>query len=298
MSERITIDSNWIRSLRRGQPPSHTDLREHLLAVHRHHAGFTEALAWQCRDASGRNSYEWLAELVDPDRHQRLLDMACGSGVLIAVCHQRYRSKVALLGVDMSADELALARQRVPDKDVKLHHGVAQDMSFIANESIDVVLCHWALTLMAPVEPVLIEVRRVLSRNGMFAAIVDGEMSAAPGYAELHHIIYGWVQREYPDYGEIELGDARVRMSKALIRLMEKSCLGAKVKIEPAVVNLYAAPSVLAREVAAFFYATFVLSTPNHQRMLDELERHFAAQGHHDRSRFALPINRLIVERV
>ena len=72
----------------------------------------------------------------------------------------------------MSADELTLARQRVPDPAVKLHLGLAQHMAFIADRSIDVVLCHWGLTLMDPVEQVLAEVRRVLRPEGILAAIV------------------------------------------------------------------------------------------------------------------------------
>ena len=296
MNEFINVDTRWTQRLRCSERPSEVELREHLLAVHRHHTGFTESCARRCRDASGRNSYEWLAEAIDPNRHRRVLDLACGSGALTALCYQRYGGGIALIGVDMSSSELALARQQVPDEAVELHCGMAQEMGFIADASIDVVLCHWALTLMDPVEPVLTEVRRVLRPDGVFAAVIDGELTAAPGYSELHHLIYSWVQREYPGYGTVDMGDARVRTTAALAALMQEFFDGAQIQIEPAVVSLRATPDLLAREASGFFYASFVLSAPAHAQMLRELEALFTAQGLNGRSRFAMPINRLVVQ--
>ena len=77
------------------------------------------------------------------------------------------------------------------------------------------MLCHWALTLMDPIGPVLDEVRRVLTPEGRFAALVDGPMNTAPGYSEVHDLIYSYVQEEIPSYGEIDLGDPRIRGLKA-----------------------------------------------------------------------------------
>ena len=295
MQQVINFDTPWSRRLQQGERPSRAELREHLLEVHRQHPGFTEACAARCRDASGRNSYEWLAEVVDPAEHRTVLDLACGSGVLTALCHQRFAGRVALIGVDMSADELALARKRVPDPAVALHCGMAQEMRFIADHSIDVVICHWALTLMDPIEPVLAELRRVLRPNGILAAIIDGELSTASGYDELHHLIYGWVQREYPGYGEIDLGDQRVRTTAALTELVANSFPGADIRIEAAVVEQFGPPDALAREAAGFFYAAFLLSPPSRTRMLREIASLFARKGRDGLGRFSMPINRLVV---
>ncbi len=126
MNKFINVDTRWTQRLRCSERPSELELREHLLAVHRRHAGFTESCARRCRDANGRNSYEWLAEAIDPNHHRRVLDLACGSGALTAHCYQRYGGQIALIGVDMSSSELALARQKVPDEAVELHCGMAQ----------------------------------------------------------------------------------------------------------------------------------------------------------------------------
>ena len=295
MSVRKTIVSSWTQSLSRGQQPDHADLRDHLLVVHRDHSGFTESCAMRCRDKWGRNSYEVLADVVDPARVSRVLDLACGSGALLEICNRRCGPNAELTGVDMSAEELALAEQRGLHPTTKLYEGIAQDLNFIVDGSFDVVLCHWALTLMDQVSGVLGEVKRVLKPDGVFAAVVDGDPATAPGYSEIHELIYNVVRREQPRFGKIDLGDPRVRTGQALKQLAAKSFEGAQVDIEPLVFDLHASPDVLAREVAGFFYASFMLSPPAHRQMLKELEALFAEQRKADRSRFSLPVNRLVI---
>ena len=295
MNMRTNVRSCWTQSLQRGEQPSHANLREHLLAVHRDHAGFTESCAGRCQDALGRNTYELLANVVDPTKHSNILDLACGSGVLLEICRYRCGPDATLTGVDMSAEELALARQRDPLSTIQLHQGVAQDLHFIGDGTIDVVLCHWALTLMDQVPLVLREIRRVLKPDGFFAAIIDGDPATAPGYSEVHDLIYTIVQDEYPHYGAIDLGDPRVRTAQAMKQLALGSFEGARVDIEPLVLNLHASPDVLAREAAGFFYASFVLPPLAHRRMLRELEAFFTRQQTDDGSRFALPVNQLVV---
>jgi ubiquinone/menaquinone biosynthesis C-methylase UbiE len=298
--ERPLLDTAWTRSLARGEAPDPASLRDHLLAVHGANAGFTEACASRCRDARGRSSYAWLADALDPAQHRDVLDLACGSGPLLELVAARHGDRLCLTGVDMSEAELALARARVPDADLTLYQGLAQEMTFLADASQDAVLCHWALTLMDPVAPVLREVRRVLRPGGTFAAIVDGEMDAAPGYRAVHDLIYGWVQHAYPAYGRFDLGDARVRDTQALAALarevFDDSGLGAEVRVEPGVLTLSDPPETLAREAAGFFYAAFVLSAQANAAMLADLAELLRASGG-DPPTFAMPINRLVVTR-
>lgn len=280
----------------RDEQPSNADLRDHLMVVHRDHAGFTESCAVRCQDMLGRNSYEFLADIVDPARHRRILDLACGSGILLEICHRRCGPMAALTGLDMSSEELDLARKRNPDPTIKLRQGVAQNLDSFDDGTFDVVLCHQALTLMDQVPQVLREVNRVLKPGGTFAAIVDGDPEIAPGYKEVHNAIYDLVQLEHPNYGKVDLGDPRVRKSRDLRQLVRETLKGAQVEIESAVFDLHAAPDILAREAAGFFYASYVLSVPTHHQMLQDLEDLFARQQKVDCSRFALPVNRVIVK--
>ncbi|MFO7853835.1 MAG: class I SAM-dependent methyltransferase [Paracoccaceae bacterium] len=298
MNDHSPLRSAWTESLSRGRRPDAEALRAHLRAVHRDHAGFTESCARACRDPEGRTSYEWLAEAagpIAPDRRGRVLDLACGSGPLLELLHAR-SPELTLLGVDISPEELALARARLPEGAATLLEAQAQDMSALPDGSVDAVLCHWALTLMDPVAPVLDEVRRVLAPGGRFAALVDGPMQAAPGYAAAHDLIYGHVQAELPGYGEIDLGDPRVRGADSLSDMVRAAFPGAAVTVETAVVSMDGPAETVAEAAAGFFYAAFVLSPPRRRRMLSELSAELAGRAPSGPARFAMPVNRLLVE--
>ena len=102
MNKPIYGESDWMQCLMRGEQPSDESLREHLLLVHRNHPGFAESCALKCRDSLGRNSYELLAGVMDQKRHSHILDLACGSGVLLEVCRQRCEPSSELIGVDIN----------------------------------------------------------------------------------------------------------------------------------------------------------------------------------------------------
>lgn len=233
-----------------------------------------------------------------------MLDLACGSGPLTALCRRRFGASVRLIGVDMSEHELSLARSRLRGQAVELHQGLAQELHFLEDASVDVVLCHWALTLMDPVEPVLREVCRVLRPRGLFAAIVDGDLARSPSYERLHHLIYDFVKAEYPAYGDIDMGDPRIRSRVALESLVGR-CLDEEdsVVVEPGVVHLHDAPDALARVAAGFFYASFVLSPSARAQMLEAVTAAIATdsppqqQQQAGRGRFSMPINRLVVRK-
>jgi len=291
----MKIKSAWTRQVESGQQPSSSALRDHLDAVHDNNAGFTEAFAWNCRDANGKNSYELLADIVDQKYHSHVLDLGCGSGVLLDVCNQRFGAELVLSGVDMNDSELKLARERLAHTNTKLHQGTAQNLDCFADSSFDVIFCHWALTLMDPVVQVLDTTKRLLKERGIFAAIIDGDSKTAPGYLEVHDIIYEHVQSKYPDYGLFELGDPRVRTAEGLQKLTAEVFVDFDIDITPITLNFNAAPKILAREAAGFFYASFVLSPTDFSQMLTDLEKYFIATQKDGISCFTMPVNRLVV---
>ena len=97
----------------------------------------------------------------------------------------------------MNDSELKLARARLMNKDINFYNAKAQELSFIKDSSKDVIFCHWALTLMDPVVPVLKTIERILKNQGVFSAIVDGDPNSATGYSDIHNIIYKFVQKKF-----------------------------------------------------------------------------------------------------
>ncbi len=289
------IESRWTNRLKAGESPNDEDLRDHLQVVHKQYPGFTECCAMHSFDASGRNTYEVLADVFEPKLHSRVLDLACGGGVLLEMCLKRAGQKCDLIGVDMSHEELDLARSRNKESSIEFYQGIAQDLYFIADRTIDVVLCHWALTLMDQVPAVLKEIGRILKPNGIFAAIVDGDPLTADGYADVNNIIYKAAKNEFQNYDGIELGDPRVRSAQSLVDLINECMKGVFVSIEPSVFFLHGTPELLARQVSGFFYASFILGPAAHSRVLKELEALFASQKQGNRCSFSLPVNKLII---
>ena len=293
------LNSIWIDSLARNIHPDSSALVDHLKTVHQENTGFTELCASSCRDEIGRNSYEWLAELVPKNESLSVLDLACGSGPLLKILFDRNKN-LNLKGVDMCPEELKLANTRLINSGANLIESSAQNLIAINDNSIDIVLCHWALTLMDPLSPVLEEVRRVLTPKGRFVALVDGPMSTAPGYTEVHDLIYSYVQKEIPSYGKIDLGDPRVRGSESLSNLVKKAFPESNVTIDTNVVSLEGPVIQVAEIAVGFFYAAFVLKPETRKLIITKLSKLLTISKESTdierQGRFSMPISRLLVE--
>ena len=292
------LNSIWTESLTSNLYPDGNALVDHLRTVHYEHTGFTEECASCCRDESGRNSYEWLAELVPDNESLSVLDLACGSGPLLKILFDRNKN-LNLKGIDMCPEELTLANTRLVNSGATLLQSKAQNLSAIDDNSVDIVLCHWALTLMDPIAPVLDEVKRVLTPEGRFAALVDGPMNVAPGYKEVHDLIYSYVQEEIPNYGKIDLGDPRVRGSESLNSLVNKAFPKSNITIETKVVSMEGPVNQIAEIAAGFFYAAFVLKPEKKKLMIKSLSNLLAifkeSTDDERQGRFSMPISRLLV---
>ena len=292
------LNSIWTDSIANNQQPDNKALLAHLKTVHQNNAGFTEKCASSCRDKAGRNSYEWLAEIVPDVDGTRVLDLACGSGPLLKILYDRNK-KFKLKGADISPEELELAKARLPKGSVDLFELKAQNLTAIDDNSVDVVLCHWALTLMNPITPVLNEIRRVLSSGGKFAALVNGPMDAAPGYNDVYNLIYKYVQAKLPRYGEIDLGDPRIRSTESLKNLLSEAFPDANISIETSMVSMQGSVAAVAETTAGFFYASFILSPEIRKVMLSKLSNLLTiskkSRSRVSYGRFSMPINRLVI---
>ena len=293
------VSSTWIKKVNSGIYPSNNDLIEHLDIIHKCYAGFTEKVATSCRDSNGNNSYELLLNIIDKNKHKNsdVLDIACGSGVLLKLLSiKNFTLQSKLTGVDISDSELQLAHNKLSHLDINLYKDKAQNLDFIENNSQDLIFCHWALTLMNPIIPVLKNVKRLLRNEGIFSAIIDGDVNIAPGYSEVHDIIYKQAQKECSMYGLIEIGDSRVRSAKSLNQLIKEIFTDAEITISSNVLSMKETPIILAKEVSKFFYASLVLSKNSRKTLISDLEDYFFSKSIEGLSVFNLPVNQLIIK--
>jgi SAM-dependent methyltransferase len=186
---------------------------EFLIAFHRAHPGATALAFARGRTGRGASSYDTLAAEVPPTASV-VVDLGCGCGYLLSRLRERGFHPSQLIGVDMSADELALARARAALAGVDLRLERAQWLS-LADRSVDAVLSHLAFMLMSDMERVVDEIARVLVPGGLFATVVGGGPRARGGDAfELFLELLSQLHCELP-----RLGDRRARSEEGLREL-------------------------------------------------------------------------------
>jgi SAM-dependent methyltransferase len=145
--------------------------RRYLTDFHRDRAGVVEAVL--SRSMGGDHSpYRWLARAVSADA-KLVLDLACGSGPMSRELAQPGRTVV---GLDLSAEELALAAQRGPGPWVRAD-GLALPF---ADSSMDAVTSSIGLAVLTPLSDVVAECARVLRPGGVLAAIAPAMRPLGP----------------------------------------------------------------------------------------------------------------------
>lgn len=138
------------------------DWDSYLHGFHSERPGVTEQVL--SRALNGQHTpYRWLARAVSA-RATTVLDIACGAG---AMTRELEREGRLVVGVDISAAELALAQQRGQGAWVR---GDALRLPF-ADESIDAVVSSMGMVVIHPTARLLEEVARVLRPGGMLAFI-------------------------------------------------------------------------------------------------------------------------------
>ena len=105
---------------------------------------------------------------------ERVLDTACGTGVVAKLAAERMVQGGAVVAVDRNAAMLAVARATTrADLSIDWHEALAEELPF-QDESFDVVLCGMGLQFFSDREAGVREFQRVLVPGGRLAANVPG----------------------------------------------------------------------------------------------------------------------------
>lgn len=108
--------------------------------------------------------------------NERVLDVACGTGVLARLLAQGSGPVGGLAGLDPNPGMLAIARRVTePSAEIEWYEATAEHMPLPA-ESFDIILCQMGLQFMPDRSAALKEMRRVLNRNGRLLVSVPGPL--------------------------------------------------------------------------------------------------------------------------
>jgi SAM-dependent methyltransferase len=124
---------------------------------------------------------ESLLDTLSLDGVERVADLACGTGLLSGILFGR-KPDLAICGVDLDAEQIGIARRklgRVEDDlaawrrngtgKIHLRVGSADDLGFLNDKEVDLVVMGNAIHLMPNKAGHLAEVARVLRPGGRFA---------------------------------------------------------------------------------------------------------------------------------
>lgn len=105
---------------------------------------------------------------------ERILDVACGTGIVARLASQQVGSNGTVAGLDVNPGMLEVARSTTPaDMSIEWYESSAEDM-LLPDEAFNVVLCQLSLQFMTDKLAALQEMRRVLVPGGRLILNVPG----------------------------------------------------------------------------------------------------------------------------
>jgi ubiquinone/menaquinone biosynthesis C-methylase UbiE len=129
---------------------------------------------------------EDLIARLDPGGQDRLLDVACGTGIVARVARERMGPAARIVGVDASPLMLAVARGVDPTIDWR--EGNAMSLPVAEGERFSLVTCHQGLQFFPDKAAAVREMRRVLQPAGRVAIGTWRPLEECALFRELHPI--------------------------------------------------------------------------------------------------------------
>lgn len=121
-----------------------------------------------------------VADAVSVGKGERVLDVACGTGILAREMLRRVGLRGRVAAIDAVPGMIEVAKQIAPA--VEWHEGKAESLPF-ADDSFDVVVSQFGLMFFTDRTRAIQEMLRVLTSGGRFAVAVWDSLENIPAYA-------------------------------------------------------------------------------------------------------------------
>jgi ubiquinone/menaquinone biosynthesis C-methylase UbiE len=158
-----------------------------------------------------------LVELVQPRPGERVVDVACGTGIVARIAAMSVSPTGAVVGVDLNPGMLSVARSVAPTKSIQWEEASADKLPF-PKGSFDVVYCQLGLQFFPDRAAALREMRRVIGAGGRLALMVWRGIHESPGFAVLAEALERHVGQAAAAIMRAPFGLSNADELKALVR--------------------------------------------------------------------------------
>jgi len=121
----------------------------------------------------GRPLAEALVDLADIQPGERVLDVACGTGIVARVAAPRIGPEGTVAGADINPGMVTVARSLPADVPIQWHEASADSLPF-PDDTFNLVLCQLGLQFFPDRAAALREMHRVLLPSGRASVLVPG----------------------------------------------------------------------------------------------------------------------------
>lgn len=159
-----------------------------------------------------------MAARLNPKRHQKVLEIACGTGIVTRRLRDRLPAETRLVATDLNPAMLALAQSKFDlKKNVIWQEADAGALPF-ADGSFDAVVCQFGVMFFPDKEAALRETWRVLRSGGMYLFNVWASFEQNPVARTAHETIASFFDRDPPSFYQTPFGFCDADLIRQLLR--------------------------------------------------------------------------------
>ncbi len=145
----------------------------------------------------GRGPFQSTKKLVDSvgiKKDDSVLDVACGTGVVIREIQRRIKRSGYVIGVDTSSTAIKIAKRCNKETNVDFVNADAERFTF--TKKFDIATCQYALFFFPNAQKTLRNIRRSLKKTGRIGISVHGRSDKVPFFSSILDVIIRYI----PDY--------------------------------------------------------------------------------------------------
>jgi ubiquinone/menaquinone biosynthesis C-methylase UbiE len=129
---------------------------------------------------------EMMIHDLDLSPGESVLDIACGTGIVARVAKDRVGERGRVVGVDVSADMLSVARSIAPG--IEFREGRAEALPLSEKEKFDAIVCHQGFQFFGDKAAAAAQMRQALKEGGKLAVAAWRSDEESPFLHELRRI--------------------------------------------------------------------------------------------------------------